>query len=115
MTFEELVTQVAKKHGMVHAGKGGAPSHGQTKYKVAEIILDALNMAADAAKSGAAPKFPGIGRFVVKAIRSTGRNPDGSTWTRPGRTKLTLRASYKRGGRHTPTKQAPAPAATVAA
>jgi hypothetical protein len=110
MTFEELVKQVTKNSGLTTTD--GRPAQGA----VERIIRDALRLAADAAKNGHAPVFPGIGRFAVVSVRSTGRNPDGSTWTRPGRTKLALRASYKRGGRQSvKSMEALVPAAVGAA
>lgn len=100
MTYDELVKQVAEETGMVFKRKGGTKAEEFKSYnKVDSIIRCALNVAADAAKEGAAPKFPGVGRFVLKTVRSTGRKPDGTTWTKPGRTKLALAPSLKRGGK----------------
>lgn len=96
MTFDELVRKVAAKHGMGHTRKGGAASHGKTLRTVERIIRDALNLAADAAKDGKAPLFPGIGRFVMKPMRATGRKVDGTVWTNPGRTKLAFSTSTHR-------------------
>lgn len=92
MTFAELVKKVAGDNDL-------------TLAKAEKVINDALNTAADAAEKGEAPYFPGIGRFVAAPVRSTGRKPDGTVWTKPGRTKLTLRASVHRGGMGEKKKQ----------
>jgi hypothetical protein len=77
MTFDELVRKVAEKNSMVFKSKGAtAADHGKTLKKTEAIIRDALQIARDAALAGdeIAPVFPGIGRFVAVAVRSTGRN-----------------------------------------
>lgn len=52
-----------------------------------------------------APLFPGIGRFISVALRSTGRKPDGTTWTNPGRAKLGFSPSMHMGAPVTKKKQ----------
>lgn len=94
MTFEDLIREVTKRSGLKN--HKGEPAVG----KVESIIRDALLLSVTAAKNGGrAPVFPGIGRFVMTSVRSTGRKPDGTQWTTPGRRKLALRASVHAGGR----------------
>ncbi len=95
MTFEELIKRVASDNAV--------PNH-----KAEAIIRDALELARDEALRGnTAPLFPGIGRFIGKAVRSTGRTPSGAQWTKPGRVKLGLSPSIHSGAPRDEKKSAP--------
>lgn len=86
MTFAELVKKVATKYSI-------------SETKADGVIREALKLSADEAlNKRTAPVFPGIGRFVASSVRSTGRKPDGTQWTKPGRVKLALRPSVHVGG-----------------
>lgn len=82
MTFEELVKKVAKSNSV-------------SETKTRDIINEALKLTAKAALDGKAPFFKVLGQIVTVPVRTTGRKPDGSTWTMEPRIKFALRTSRK--------------------